>query len=185
MTVSVSTNLRPDQLLKKQREEVKSKQILADGRKPKKFKAIRLLPEKTPKDRFFYCEKCLRKYRFKYDHDPTNCLKCGTGLMRAKSRTAMRRIVCTLKKGNRLLKSAKPKKVGYAVYLQSPLWKRIRKRILKRDEHLCRDCGREAKHVHHLSYAPLVMFGRDDSKLLSLCVSCHDARHPYKPSMAK
>ena len=97
----------------------------------------------------------------------------------------MNRIVRKLKKERRALQVQKPKKRSYDVYLKSKLWKRIRKRIMERDKYLCRDCGRGAEHVHHLSYGPLVMLGQDDSKLISLCVPCHDARHPDKPSMVK
>ncbi len=60
-------------------------------------------------------------------------------------------------------------------YLRSPLWRRIKRRVLKRDNHECRrhECGRKAAEVHHRSYAPEVMRGEDDSKLISLCSSCH------------
>jgi len=187
----VST-LRPDQLLKQKRDAAAEKQARQDANRTTPFAPIKLLPERKPGDpanvrRSCYCGTCLRKYRFNVGQKPTKCLDCCTDLIKAKSRTAMNRIVRKLKKGLRIRRSDKPKKDkgGYDVYLRSPLWRRIRKRIFERDGYLCRDCGIVAEHVHHLSYGPLVMMGKDDSKLISLCVPCHDSRHPDKPSMVK
>ena len=159
----------------------------AEPKYRKLFKPLVLLGDKKAKDptknqRSSYCEKCLRKYKLKPGPNATNCVDCGTQLIRVKSRTAMNRIVRKLKKERRLQRPTTPKIRSYAVYLKSKLWRRIRKRIMERDRYLCRDCGCGAEHVHHLSYGPLVMMGKDD---ISLCVPCHDARHPDKPSMVR
>jgi hypothetical protein len=64
----------------------------------------------------------------------------------------------------------------YGAYLRSPLWRRIRNRVLKRDHRECQrhGCDRKANEVHHRSYDDDVMKGNDDSKLVSLCRSCHE-----------
>ena len=182
--------LRPDQLLKKQRHAAAEKIRLAEINRPTSFGPIGVLPDKKAKDptkqqRSSYCEKCLRKYKLKLGPNTTACVDCGTQLIQVKSRTAMNRIVRRLKKERRQRRATTPKKRSYDVYLKSKLWKQIRKRILERDENLCRECGVKAEHVHHLSYGPLVMLGKDDSKLISLCIPCHDSRHPDKPSMVR
>jgi hypothetical protein len=74
---------------------------------------------------------------------------------------------------------ALPKKQGYIEYIRSPIFKRIRNRVLERDKHLCRLCqkqGRErqATDVHHLHYDRF--FGDElDSDLISVCSPCHPA----------
>jgi len=65
--------------------------------------------------------------------------------------------------------------MNYQEYLESPLWKRIRERVLRRDRYRCRSCGVKATEVHHERYTPAVMRGHDDSPLLSLCRQCHEA----------
>jgi len=138
--------------------------------------------------RSYYCYECLRKFGAKSKQvrkiKVPKCPDCGVDLRHAKSMKARAGVVTRLKI-NRGLRRAKRTKGGYDVYLRSPLWRRIRKRILERDGYLCRECGVAAEHVHHLSYGPLVMMGMDDSKLISLCVPCHDSRHPDKPSMVR
>jgi hypothetical protein len=44
---------------------------------------------------------------------------------------------------------------------------------MKRDGKRCIRCGGEATHVHHRSYAPEVMAGLADEKLISICEGCH------------
>jgi 2-polyprenyl-6-methoxyphenol hydroxylase-like FAD-dependent oxidoreductase len=39
-------------------------------------------------------------------------------------------------------------------YLQSALWRKIRRRVLKRDRNTCVRCGCKATQVHHRSYEP-------------------------------
>lgn len=59
-------------------------------------------------------------------------------------------------------------------YLASALWQRIRRRILKRDNHACVRCSEKATQVHHLTYTEPVLKGEDDSQLVSVCAECHD-----------
>jgi hypothetical protein len=62
----------------------------------------------------------------------------------------------------------------YPEYLRSMLWKKIRKRILKRDGNVCRRCGGRATEVHHRSYSEAVLAGNDDEQLVSICKGCHN-----------
>jgi hypothetical protein len=65
-------------------------------------------------------------------------------------------------------------KMAHADYLKTPLWKRIRKRILKRDNNICQLCGNRASVVHHRSYDNDVLLGTNDNHLISLCNECHE-----------
>lgn len=65
------------------------------------------------------------------------------------------------------------RKDDYNAYLSSTDWQVIRARVLARDNHRC-PCGRPATEVHHRSYAPAVMEGKDDTKLIAMCHGCHD-----------
>jgi hypothetical protein len=65
----------------------------------------------------------------------------------------------------------------YDDYLKSSLWRKIKRRILKRDGNLCLRCGGKATIVHHRSYADAVMAGNDDDKLASICDGCHNFIH--------
>ena len=74
------------------------------------------------------------------------------------------------------IRDATLKKMGYSSYknyLESPLWRSIRGRVLARDGDKCRICGSEADHVHHQRYNRAILSGRDIRELLSLCSSCH------------
>lgn len=61
----------------------------------------------------------------------------------------------------------------YTLYLRTPLWKRIRGRVLARDQDTCLRCDGQANEVHHKSYDDAVLRGDDDSQLVSLCSGCH------------
>lgn len=52
------------------------------------------------------------------------------------------------------------------------LWRRIRQRVLTRDQHTCQRCGLEATHVDHIIPRRL---GGDDSmdNLQALCKQCN------------
>ncbi len=63
---------------------------------------------------------------------------------------------------------------SYESYLLSPLWQRIRRRILKRDKRECVRCAAKATQVHHLAYTELVLKGEDDTQLVSVCAECHE-----------
>jgi hypothetical protein len=65
----------------------------------------------------------------------------------------------------------------YADYLKSPLWRKIKRRVLKRDGNSCRRCGAKAKRVHHRSYDDEVLAGNDDEQLSSICEGCHNFIH--------
>lgn len=63
--------------------------------------------------------------------------------------------------------------------LSTVWWSQQRERVLARDRHRCRDCGRPEKslpgslHVHH------IIPDNDRMKnLVSLCLDCHFERHP-------
>ena len=62
----------------------------------------------------------------------------------------------------------------YESYLYSPLWQKIRRRVLKRDGSICTRCGDRATQVHHLEYTEAVLKGDDDSQLVSVCKPCRE-----------
>jgi hypothetical protein len=71
----------------------------------------------------------------------------------------------------------------YDDYRKSWLWRKITKRIRKRDEDRCFRCRGDAGgaggpvHVHHRSYAPKVLAGLADECLVCLCEGCHNIIH--------
>ena len=65
----------------------------------------------------------------------------------------------------------------YINYIKSPEWRLKRKQRMKIDNYKC-ECGRSAKHVHHLTYKNL--FNENMEDLRSLCILCHDAKHIKK-----
>lgn len=65
----------------------------------------------------------------------------------------------------------------YKDYLDSALWKRIRRRVLKAANHVCACCPDKATQVHHRDYRPRVLNGDDDTMLVALCRTCHEAIH--------
>ncbi len=64
-------------------------------------------------------------------------------------------------------------KLNYENYRKTKLWKKISRRVLKRDERICRRCDGKATEVHHRAYSVDVMLGEDDSQLVSICRGCH------------
>lgn len=62
---------------------------------------------------------------------------------------------------------------SYSDYLDSPLWKTIRVKVLDRDKKKCYICEGGASVVHHHSYQKETMAGEDMGKLYSLCPLCH------------
>jgi len=77
----------------------------------------------------------------------------------------------------RSLVAQHPLAVPYDEYRRTTLWRKIRRRVLTRDDNQCRRCGGKATLVHHRSYADEVMLGNDDDKLASLCEGCHNIIH--------
>lgn len=69
---------------------------------------------------------------------------------------------------NRLLKELGFE--SYDAYLQSPLWKLIRSRLLKGRCIVCREPGQV---LHHISYSRDTLLGRDSRMLKVLCHRCH------------
>lgn len=63
--------------------------------------------------------------------------------------------------------------MGHSEYLQTPLWRKIRRRVLRRDSGICQICGAPANQVHHRSYDYAVIVGHDDKGCISLCAKCH------------
>jgi 5-methylcytosine-specific restriction endonuclease McrA len=64
---------------------------------------------------------------------------------------------------------------------EEAVWQDIRRMVLARDCHRCRDCGESADRrildVHHL--VRRADGGRDEvSNCITLCDGCHGARHP-------
>ncbi len=62
----------------------------------------------------------------------------------------------------------------YDDYRKSSLWRKIRRRVLKRDGNICLRCGGKAIMVHHRSYAEEVLAGNNDDDLASICEGCHN-----------
>lgn len=77
--------------------------------------------------------------------------------------------------------------LSYELYLQSDLWRSIRRRVLERDQQKCCLCDEKAKQVHHKRYDLATLKGNDLSQLFSLCRDCHrtiefdenDKKRPY------
>jgi hypothetical protein len=62
----------------------------------------------------------------------------------------------------------------YRDYLSSPLWKRIRERVLKRAKGKCQVCRvDDATQVHHREYDVGVMSGKTLAGLVACCATCH------------
>lgn len=129
-------------------------------------------------NQWFYCPVCMAlfyfrvfKCRFDFGH-PIPC-ECGLPLTKAPDS------ICGDAK--KLFPHFKERKHGdgfggiwyFDVYLKSDLWKAIRSRVLERDNRTCQRCHNAANIVHHKSYHVDVIEGRDDSKLISLCFTCH------------
>jgi 5-methylcytosine-specific restriction endonuclease McrA len=69
----------------------------------------------------------------------------------------------------------------YRQYLNSPSWKRVRNRVMKRDGWTCQRCGSRAQEVHHVKYTKA--HGRGDfskqpmNNMIALCKACHQKAH--------
>lgn len=63
---------------------------------------------------------------------------------------------------------------SYREYLASELWQEIRGKVLARDNHTCRICGKTATQVHHTNYKRGTLEGRGLLALVSLCGGCHE-----------
>lgn len=64
----------------------------------------------------------------------------------------------------------------YSEYIQSPAWATKRRQVLIRDDYRCFDCGTSTRlQVHHVNYKNLGNEPLED--LITLCSTCHTARH--------
>ena len=67
-------------------------------------------------------------------------------------------------------------KFEYKEYLKSDKWKKLREKVMKRDNFTCKDCGNTATEVHHKRYVnmgtPWELY-----ELVSLCNNCYKKRH--------
>ncbi len=65
---------------------------------------------------------------------------------------------------------------SYQDYLKSEQWQQLRRKVQKRDRHLCQDClERPASEVHHKTSDHV---RREFCfELISLCDSCHRRLH--------
>jgi len=66
---------------------------------------------------------------------------------------------------------------SYKNYLHSPLWKKIRTKVIQRANGLCEisGCNAAASQVHHLVYSQQILLGykRKLRHLIAVCRSCH------------
>lgn len=65
----------------------------------------------------------------------------------------------------------------HSEYLKSPLWRKIKRRVLKRDNNICGSCGGIGNIVHHRSYSREVLEGNADHMLATVCEGCHNIIH--------
>lgn len=63
----------------------------------------------------------------------------------------------------------------YEQYLESSLWKDIKKRVYQRFGNQCSICEKAATEIHHASYCLETMLGKRIRNLFPLCDCCHDA----------
>ncbi len=130
----------------------------------------------------YYCYDCLHKLKkVRAIAIATECPKCGGDLRKCKNAKTRAGTVTRLMRHRGLKPPTRKKRQSdYQKYLHSDLWNTIRTRVMLRDNDKCRECGKKVSQVHHLSYAPEVMAGHDDSQLVSLCRACHKTKHPDK-----
>lgn len=70
-----------------------------------------------------------------------------------------------------------PAQQAYARFLTTPTWLNLRQQCLRRDGHLCRQCGSERDlQAHHQRY-PHWWMDTVLSDLVTLCQPCHAYRH--------
>jgi len=69
-------------------------------------------------------------------------------------------------------KGSEPEFKSKEEYYLSNIWQGVRRRVLKRDGHKCRKCGkRYGLQIHHLTYDRL--YHEHDDDLITLCITCH------------
>ncbi|WP_416729210.1 HNH endonuclease [Fictibacillus sp. JL2B1089] len=76
-------------------------------------------------------------------------------------------------------------------FYKSKAWKKCRKLVLIRDNHLCQNCFKKGKltaadmvhHIEELKDKPELALNEDN--LISLCNTCHNKEHPDKAYKGK
>lgn len=76
-------------------------------------------------------------------------------------------------------------------YMKSPEWKEVRARVLERDHHRCRCCGRNEDQanlsIHHSTYNNGVLYheleGNNMDWMVTLCIYCHSSIHRNKANI--
>jgi hypothetical protein len=63
---------------------------------------------------------------------------------------------------------------SYQHYLNSPLWKSIRRRALSKCGSQCLLCGVRGTNVHHTEYSLATIRGKKINTLVVLCRTCHE-----------
>lgn len=82
------------------------------------------------------------------------------------------------KKRRRNDKYPKCPKMSYEKFLQSVYWKKVRKIILKRDNHMCRICqSKDNLAVHHTTYKHHLDEMNHLDNLMTMCNGCHHEFH--------
>jgi len=77
--------------------------------------------------------------------------------------------------------SKKRSKTEYVLFLRSNYWKRVRKKVLQRDNYTCTQCGRHKQlQVHHLTYEHHNFEHLYLGDLTTLCNKCHELLHKIK-----
>lgn len=72
-------------------------------------------------------------------------------------------------------------KESYQKYLETPLWKSIKKRVFDLRGKYCEGCGTDRNiHVHHSVYSQRVLNGQSLNGLRVVCGSCHEKIHNFK-----
>lgn len=85
-------------------------------------------------------------------------------------------------------------------FYSSPLWRRLRRKVLTEYKHECQDCKakgfyKKADTVHHVQYVrnhPRLALsetytyqGKEYRNLVPLCHDCHEQRHGYRQKEKK
>jgi 5-methylcytosine-specific restriction endonuclease McrA len=66
----------------------------------------------------------------------------------------------------------------YLEFLKSEYWKKVRKRVLKRDKHMCKKCKSKFNlQVHHKTYIHHGLEHKYLKDLITLCDICHKIGH--------
>lgn len=63
---------------------------------------------------------------------------------------------------------------SYGKYLQSTLWRRIKRRVLRVRGCVCVRCGDEGCEIHHADYDVATLAGKKLGSLIVLCRECHE-----------